>query len=534
MDRRVHVVEVPLVGRERAVRVEEPLAEHHDQLVLGEGRVEVGPGDGVERQVPGGEPGVLPRVGHGEDVERVEVPPPGVAALPVGGRGRRLRGVAVEPVAHPVGVHLLAPDQPGARLPEDPHALRVDVVGSDGGVELVSLVVPARHDLVERRPRPLAPGRGGRGRVGPPQPQPQLRRPAAGDRQVVPPRRLRPPPGGVDGAGTGDDVVVDPVLGERRDRVRAEQPPGVGLVVAEQRDGLGPAGGRCGLQAVPAEAGMVDDHGVAVEGQARDVVAPRPPPRVAEPHRGENVDARLVCPVVVQCDPGQQLGRPGLGVGDVHDPEAPVVEHAGVEQLELGVVPGPAGVLVDQPLVRELGLGIVVSPAEQGVAREAVEVPPVLLGVLAVVALRPGQPEHALLEDRVDAVPQRQRQAQVVVDVGQPGHAVLVPPVGAGAGVVVGEVAPGVPVAAVVLAHGAPRPLGQVRAPLVPRVRREQVVLGAAGGRGDAGVLGGGGGRQSLASLAHWSTTGSTRNRCQRHGPSSTYRPSQRSSPRRS
>ena len=59
-----------------------------------------------------------------------------------------------------------------------------------------------------------------------------------------------------------------------------------------------------------------------------------------------------------------------------------------------------------------------------------------------------------------------------MADVGEPGHAVLVPPVRPGPGVVVGEGGPRVAVVAVVLAHRAPGPLGQVRAPLVPGVRR--------------------------------------------------------------
>ena len=92
---RVGVAERPLVGRQRTVGVLEPLAAHHQQLVLGERRVDVGQGDGVEGQVPGGEPRVLPRVGHRQDVAGVHVEPAGVAAaatLAVGaaaGSGRR-------------------------------------------------------------------------------------------------------------------------------------------------------------------------------------------------------------------------------------------------------------------------------------------------------------------------------------------------------------------------------------------------------------------------------------------------------------
>src|SRR4029453_2104582 len=93
----------------------------------------------------------------------------------------------------------------------------------------------------------------------------------------------------------------------------------------------------------------------------------------------------------------------------------------------------------------------------------------VLLHVLAVVALGVGEAVHPLLEDRVDAVPQGQPEAQALVVVAEPGDAVLAPLVGPGAGLVVAEVAPGVAVVAVVLAHGAPLPLAQVRAPLAPR-----------------------------------------------------------------
>ena len=62
-----------------------------------------------------------------------------------------------------------------------------------------------------------------------------------------------------------------------------------------------------------------------------------------------------------------------------------------------------------------------------------------------------------------------------------PREPVLVPAVGARARVVVGEVVPGVAVGAVVLAHGAPRALGEVRAPAPPG--RAAVRHLAAGGR---------------------------------------------------
>ena len=100
--------------------------------------------------------------------------------------------------------------------------------------------------------------------------------------------------------------------------------------------------------------------------------------------------------------------------------------------------------------------------------RRAVEVEVVLLDVLAVVALAVGQAEEPLLEDRVLAVPQGQGEAEPLLVVGDAGDAVLAPAIGARAGLVVGEVVPGVAVLAVVLAHGAPLALAEVRPPLLP------------------------------------------------------------------
>ena len=184
---------------------------------------------------------------------------------------------------------------------------------------------------------------------------------------------------------------------------------------------------------------------------------------------------------VARRDPHQDVGRGRLGVVDLDDPVAVVVEDAGVDQLVFGLELGPRAVGLDQVLVRERGLRVVIPPAQPGAARDGVEVPPVLLDVLAVVALGAGQPEHPLLEDRVPAVPQGQRERQAVEDVGHPRHPVLVPAVRARAGVVVRERAPRVAAGGVVLANAAPRPLGEIRSPLVPRAGLAPAVLRMAG-----------------------------------------------------
>ena len=118
-----------------------------------------------------------------------------------------------------------------------------------------------------------------------------------------------------------------------------------------------------------------------------------------------------------------------------------------------------------------------VAPPVPGVARDGVEVPPVLLHVLAVVGLGPGQAVGPLLQDRVTAVPQGQAQAQALLDVRKTGQAVLAPSVRPRAGMVVGEVRPGLAVCGVVLPYRPPLAFAQVRAPVVPIAGLAQPVL---------------------------------------------------------
>jgi hypothetical protein len=81
-----------------------------------------------------------------------------------------------------------------------------------------------------------------------------------------------------------------------------------------------------------------------------------------------------------------------------------------------------------------------------------------------VVALAVGQTEEAFLENGVAAIPQGQGEAEPLLVFGQAGEAVLAPAVGPGAGLIVGEVVPGVAAPTVILAHGAPLTFAQSRA----------------------------------------------------------------------
>src|SRR4029453_18546831 len=169
-----------------------------------------------------------------------------------------------------------------------------------------------------------------------------------------------------------------------------------------------------------------------------------------------------------------------------------MIKDAGIHQLELGLVAGTTTVLIDQPLIGKRLLRVVIPPAQPSVAGQPVEIPPILLDVLAVVSLRSGEAEHALFQDRVDTVPKGKGQTKIMVDVRETGHPVFVPSIGSGSRVIMWKEAPGVAVIAVVLPYGAPGTLGEIGTPLIPRVRFGEALLHPAGGLRESSVLGGG------------------------------------------
>src|SRR3954447_9018611 len=110
-------------------------------------------------------------------------------------------------------------------------------------------------------------------------------------------------------------------------------------------------------------------------------------------------------------------------------PVAVVVEGPGVEKLVFRFELAAASVLREEIRVRELALRIVVAPAVPRMARQRVEVPPVLLRVLAVIALIAGKPEEPLLQHRFPPIPEGERETEQPLDVGEAGEPVLAPAV---------------------------------------------------------------------------------------------------------
>src|SRR5262245_10372769 len=97
-----------------------------------------------------------------------------------------------------------------------------------------------------------------------------------------------------------------------------------------------------------------------------------------------------------------------------------------------------------------------------------VEIEVVLLHVLPVITLAIGQPEQALFQNRVLAIPQRQGKAESLLVVGDPSQPVFAPTIRPGTGMVVGEIVPGVSIFAVIFTHRPPLTFTQIRPPCFP------------------------------------------------------------------
>ena len=403
----------------------------------------------MECQVPGGEPRVLPLVGHGEDVGVVEMSPVRVAAvLPLRG-WRGLAGIALQPVAHDVVVELLRPEHARERLAHHVAGVGGERLRDDASVEFVCFRLPGRQDGI---------GRVHRLRRATREPQPHDRAAASWHGQPVAGRALGTDAVGIDGVRPLDHVVVDAVL-----RIPwaayAEETRGVRFVVAEEQLG----------SALADELVVARAHRRRSEGaQRRAGPVLSPAPGVAEPEGGQDLHLGGFRAAVRHLDADAEVLHVRLRVLDEHVEIAVMLEDAGIDQLELAACASAAAVLLHQPGVGELRLRILVEVFHVRMRGRGVEVIVELLHVLAVVPFLAREPEQALLQDRIVAVPQRHRKAEVLAPIRDAGDAVLVPPVGARARLVVGDVVPGGPARAVVLAHRAPGALAQIGSPALP------------------------------------------------------------------
>src|SRR5262245_42048711 len=114
-----------------------------------------------------------------------------------------------------------------------------------------------------------------------------------------------------------------------------------------------------------------------------------------------------------------------------------VIERARINELELRIGLAAPTILLDELRVRELALRILVQRLHVRVRPRRVEVVKALLHIFAVVALVAREAEQPLLENRVAAIPQRERETEPALAVANAEKSILAPTIGATASLVV-------------------------------------------------------------------------------------------------
>src|SRR5260221_6265122 len=473
--RRVDVAESPLVGRELAIGVLEPLAAHQQQLLFGEIEVDQCQCDTMKRQVPGGKPWIFPLIRHRDHMVRAHMIPLAVATPATADRRWWLGVVATEQLGHVVVEDLLGLEHAGEGLALHQPLVVVERGRLDGSIACIGLSDARGKKLVERvessHPIPI-PGRKTQAHRGD-----GIRWNA----ELVMHSHFGASSLRVDGTScTAHNGIVDAIFDERRRIGNVEETPDIRLIVGEEQ-GRGTTTmltRTLTCQRVTSNAGVLgNDHArfafVSGSGAERGFDKPRsflalPAPIITEPKSWQQVQLCGIRPAIDRADADQYIVWGCLGILDEHIEVAVLGEDPSVDQLVLWLVLAAPLVGVDEIIIGIGCLRVLVEHLHVGVGWDRVKVEVVLLDVLAMIALWTIQTEQPLFEDRVVFVPKRQRKTEHLLVVADTGQTILVPTVGARAGMIVREVLPGVAIFAVVFAHRPPAALAELRPPAIP------------------------------------------------------------------
>ena len=135
-------------------------------------------------------------------------------------------------------------------------------------------------------------------------------------------------------------------------------------------------------------------------------------------------------------------------------------------------------IFFDQLPVRKFPLRVFVQHPHVAVRGGVVEVEPVFFRVLTVVAFIAGEPEHALFQKRIAAVPKGEGEHQQLIAIADSGNAVLTPAINSAARLIVGEGIPRIAIGAIVLTHAAPAPVADIGPPFAPGRLRADIGFG--------------------------------------------------------
>ena len=403
MDRRVHIAEGKLIGRDLPIGMHEPLTQQQLQLMLGKLRIDLRIRHHVEGQIPRGEPRILPLVRHRDYITGEEMAPVAIAALHHRMRRQRQARVSPQPLLHRVGVELLAPDQPGICLERNLARLLVHALRHHMLVELITLRDALVHDLIKVQE--------GRRCTLLKRPQAQLHRRLLARLQIQHkvPRTLRPAQLRIHHTRLAlHHMLVEGILHKLVlirlpeellvvRRILREDQALAALVVFE-------------VQAVfPQRLTAQPDAARALLPQQR-LRLPRqmPPaerPDIAKPNLWQQMQLRRLRRPVRHRDTDQNVVRGRLRILHRHIEVAIVVKQPRILDLILILVARAPAVFLQQIVVGEGRLRILVERLLVAVRRGRAQVVVALLHVLRMVALRVRQAKEPFLQEGILAIP---------------------------------------------------------------------------------------------------------------------------------
>ena len=103
-------------------------------------------------------------------------------------------------------------------------------------------------------------------------------------------------------------------------------------------------------------------------------------------------------------------------------------------------------IFLDKPIVRKRGLRIFVKGLEIGAGRSGIEIEVAFLDVFAVIPFAIRQTKQPFFENRIMAVPKRQRKAKPALAVGNAEQPIFAPAISAATGMIVRKVVPSIPI----------------------------------------------------------------------------------------
>ena len=418
----------------------------------------------MEHQIPLAEIGVLPAVGHRDDVLGPKGSPVGVFGVPpfLGWPGSVV--VSAQPPCHIPVVVLAAPEQPGSSR------------GMDGTVLLVEsrcypfqvvLPLPAAliHQGVERgclfRLRGLA-------SLVVVSAQSQAHRPDFSwmERALEMQRCF----------ASSLCRIHRALLSVNQKAVKgifhigllwglSVEPFGVGFVFREQPRALFTAGQVVGGQAFDG----ITHEPIVLEAKAGSVPVRIPPaPGVPEPQAGKEMKVRVLRTSVGDGEPDQHIFGRSFRVLNVEIKKAIARKDACIDQFVFVLFSAAVAVFVAQLLVRKALMGVAIQSFRITTGWCTGEVIHRVFDVFSVVAFGIAETEQAFFENGILAVPEHGRETEQTAFVAQAQQAVLPPAVAAQVAVVEGKGVPGVAIAGIILADCAPLPITQIGPPAIP------------------------------------------------------------------